>query len=43
MLAARLADGASPAQVMPVIREAARTWLERQVRASLLATSAGST
>jgi Flp pilus assembly CpaF family ATPase len=40
-LAARLGDGTSPAEVMPVIREAARSWLERQVRAGLLAASAG--
>ena len=41
MLAARLDDGASPGEVMPVIREAARAWLERQVRAGLLPASAG--
>ncbi len=37
----RLDDGASPAEVMPVIRETARRWLERQVRAGLLPASAG--
>jgi Flp pilus assembly CpaF family ATPase len=41
MLAAQLGDGASPAEVMPAIREAARSWLERQVRAGLLPASAG--
>jgi Flp pilus assembly CpaF family ATPase len=38
---ARLDDGASAAEVMPVIRETARRWLERQVRAGLLPASAG--
>jgi Flp pilus assembly CpaF family ATPase len=41
MIAARLDDGASAAEVMPVIRETARRWLERQVRAGLLPASAG--
>jgi Flp pilus assembly CpaF family ATPase len=40
-LAADLYDGASPAEVMPVITEAARSWLERQVRAGLLPALAG--
>ena len=42
MVAARLDDGASAADVMPAIRETARRWLERQVRAGLLPASAGS-
>jgi hypothetical protein len=42
MVAARLDDGASGAEVMPVIRETARRWLEQQVRAGLLPASAGS-
>jgi Flp pilus assembly CpaF family ATPase len=37
----RLDDGASPAEVMPVIRETARRWLEHQVRAGLLPATAG--
>jgi Flp pilus assembly CpaF family ATPase len=41
MIAARLDDGASAAEVMPVIRDSARRWLERQVRAGLLPASAG--
>jgi Flp pilus assembly CpaF family ATPase len=41
MIAARLDDGASTAEVMPVIRETARRWLEGQVRAGLLPASAG--
>jgi Type II/IV secretion system protein len=41
LAAARLGDGASPAEVMPVIRETARRWLEGQVRAGLLPASAG--
>ncbi len=41
MLAARLEDGARRAEVMPVIREAARDWLESQVRAGRLPASAG--
>jgi Flp pilus assembly CpaF family ATPase len=41
MIAARLDDGASAAEVMPVIRDTARHWLERQVRAGLLPASAG--
>ena len=40
MIAARLDDGASPAEVMPVIRETARRWLEGQIRAGLLPVSA---
>jgi Flp pilus assembly CpaF family ATPase len=41
MIAAQLDDGASAAEVMPVIRDTARRWLEHQVRAGLLAASAG--
>jgi Flp pilus assembly CpaF family ATPase len=41
MIAAQLDDGASTADVMPVIRETARRWLERQVRAGFLPASAG--
>ena len=41
MIAAQLDDGANAAEVMPVIRETARRWLERQVRAGLLPASAG--
>ena len=41
LIGARLGDGASPAAVMPVIRETARRWLEDQVRAGLLPASAG--
>jgi hypothetical protein len=41
MIAAQLDDGASAAQVMPVIRDTAQRWLERQVRAGLLPASAG--
>jgi Flp pilus assembly CpaF family ATPase len=41
MIAARLDDGASTAEVMPVIRETARRWLESQVRAGLLPASVG--
>jgi hypothetical protein len=37
----RLDDGASPAEVMPVIRETARSWLEGQVRAGRLPATAG--
>jgi Flp pilus assembly CpaF family ATPase len=40
MMSAQLEDDAS-ADVMPVIREAARRWLESQVRAGLLPASAG--
>jgi hypothetical protein len=36
-----LGDSAGPAQVMPVIRETARRWLEDQVRAGLLPATAG--
>jgi Flp pilus assembly CpaF family ATPase len=42
LVGTRLEDGASAADVMPVIRETARRWLERQVRAGLLPASAGS-
>ncbi len=41
MIAARLDDGASAAEVMPVIRDTARRWLEHQVRVGLLAATAG--
>jgi Flp pilus assembly CpaF family ATPase len=41
MIAAQLDDGASTAEVMPVIRDTARRWLEHQVRAGLLTASAG--
>ncbi len=41
MIATRLDDGASTAEVMPVIRETARRWLESQVRAGLLPASVG--
>jgi hypothetical protein len=42
MIAAKLDDGASATEVMPVIRETAQRWLERQVRAGILPASAGS-
>ena len=42
MIAAQLDDGASAAEVMPVIRDTARRWLEQQVRAGLLPAAAGS-
>ena len=41
LIAAQLDDGASAPEVMPVIRETARRWLERQVRTGLLPASAG--
>ena len=41
MMAAQLDDGASTEDVMPVIKEATRRWLESQVRAGLLPASAG--
>jgi len=41
MIAAELDDGASAAEVMPVIRDTARRWLEQQVRTGLLPASAG--
>jgi hypothetical protein len=41
MLAARLDDGADTAEVMPVIREMARRWLEGQVRSGVLPASSG--
>jgi pilus assembly protein CpaF len=41
LIGTRLGDGASPAAVMPMIRETARRWLEGQVRAGLLPASAG--
>jgi hypothetical protein len=41
MVGARLDDGASPAEVMPVIRDTARRWLEQQVRAGLMPAAAG--
>ena len=36
MIASRLDDGASAAEMMSVIRGSARHWLDRQVRAGLL-------
>ena len=42
MLGAQLDDGANPAEVMPVLREAARRWLEAQVRAGQLPATASS-
>jgi len=41
MIAGQLDDGASAVEVMPVIRDTARHWLEQQVRAGLLPASAG--
>jgi Flp pilus assembly CpaF family ATPase len=41
LVSTRLDDGASAAEVMPVIRDTARLWLEQQVRAGLLPASAG--
>jgi Flp pilus assembly CpaF family ATPase len=41
LLGAQLDDGASPADVMPLIREAARRWLEQRVRSGLMPASAG--
>ena len=41
MVGTQLDDGASPAEVMPVIRDGARRWLEGQVRAGLLPATAG--
>jgi Flp pilus assembly CpaF family ATPase len=41
MMATQLDDGASTADVMPVIRETARRWLEGQVRSGQLPASAG--
>jgi Flp pilus assembly CpaF family ATPase len=41
MMATQLDDGASTADVMPVIRETARRWLEAQVRSGQLPASAG--
>jgi Flp pilus assembly CpaF family ATPase len=41
MIAGQLDDGASTAEVMPVIHDTARRWLERQVRAGLLPAAAG--
>jgi Flp pilus assembly CpaF family ATPase len=43
MIASQLDDGASSAEVMPLIRDVARRWLEQQVRAGLLPASVGST
>ncbi|HTZ91598.1 MAG TPA: CpaF/VirB11 family protein [Streptosporangiaceae bacterium] len=42
LIAGQLVDEASTAEVMPVIRETARRWLERQVRAGLLPADVGS-
>jgi Flp pilus assembly CpaF family ATPase len=41
LIAAQLDDGASAAEVMPVIIQMARRWLEGQVRSGLLPASAG--
>ena len=41
LVGTRLDDGASAAEVMPVIRETARRWLEHQVRAARLPATAG--
>jgi Flp pilus assembly CpaF family ATPase len=41
MIVGQLDDEPSTAEVMPVIRDAARRWLERQVRAGLLPAAAG--
>jgi Flp pilus assembly CpaF family ATPase len=41
MMATDLDDGATTAEVMPIIRDSARRWLEGQVRAGLLPASAG--
>jgi Flp pilus assembly CpaF family ATPase len=41
MMASRLEDGATAAQVLPAIRDTARRWLEQQVRAGQLPASAG--
>ena len=41
MIAGQLEDRAGAAEVMPVIRETARRWIERQVRAGSLPASAG--
>jgi pilus assembly protein CpaF len=41
-IAAGLDDGATATEVMPVIREATRRWLENNVRSGLLPASAGS-
>jgi Flp pilus assembly CpaF family ATPase len=43
MTATQLGDCADTAEVMPVIREAARRWLEQQVRSGLLPASSGGT
>ena len=43
MIAGQLDDGASAGEVMPVIRDTARRWLEHQVRAGVLPASAGGT
>jgi Flp pilus assembly CpaF family ATPase len=42
MIATRLDDGATAAEVMPVIRDATRRWLEQNVRSGQLPASAGS-
>jgi len=41
MIAAQLDDGAAAAEVMPVIRDATRRWLEQAVRSGQLPASAG--
>ena len=43
LVGTQLDDGASSAEVMPLIREVARRWLEQQVRAGLLPASVGGT
>lgn len=42
MIATQLDDGVTAAKVMPVIRDATRRWLEKNVRSGLLPASAGS-
>jgi Flp pilus assembly CpaF family ATPase len=43
LIGTQLDDGASSADVMPLIRDVARRWLEQQVRAGLLPASVGGT
>lgn len=42
MIGARLAEGVAAAEVMPVIRDATRRWLEQHIRSGQLPASAGS-
>jgi Flp pilus assembly CpaF family ATPase len=42
MIATQLDDGATAAEIMPVIRDASRRWLEQNVRTGQLPASAGS-